>query len=820
MKSAYKTLFFLACMLLSVQFSWAGAERIFREFKASDGLADNSVQTIICTRTGRLAISTLGSINFYEGVQFSYINMDTEESFPLPNYHGNDHMYFDSFHHLWLKSIKGVQCVDLTYERPINNVDSVFRSLGADGSVDDMFVDANGQVWMMLGDQMYGCVCRKRYPVLSGLNLQDLEVYNNHLLMFYENGEMMEFDLHSDTIVYRGRAYDASESKLYCSSSVLLPDGRGIYQIRNGEKESILLHLDMPSHQWTVIQRLDYHMNNMAIYKDVLYVPTEWGYWTYHTKTHELEHKLELRLRDGGQLTTGINTVAFDRQGGMWLGTENRGLLYSRSLAIPFKAYPWSDPMATKYAQVIDTSHANKVISEFNGKKANCLYVDSRHRTWVGTTKGLDYYVSPQAEPIHITTKNGLLNNVVHSIIEDNLHNLWVATSYGISCVVMHGDSVRYTMSYNDLIDDIPNETFVDGRVAKLPDGLILMQSLDHVVAFNPGTFRMLTGKAPFTIKPKLIRLMVNGSIVQPNTEVDGTLILDRAISRVTTINVNYDQNSLSLLFCGLNYIRPLQTYYRVRVKGVINEWHVYSYYNSNGKVDADGLLHLPLTSLNPGTYTIELQVSVHPDRWDGEPYTWTINVNEPWWRTRGVVALLAIVLLVLVVVNFAIYNYNTRLKMRRNSEESDVLRRISNFVERCDSFSGEVLAPSLEDMYSDGTHLQSELSDEFIDIMTAIVPYVHRSRGTDLSMHAMSQLTGVPLPQLYELMTANLYKNPRPLARTLRLQKAAQLLTTTNHPVEHIAAECGFVSTNYFIANFFHRYRQTPADYRNHPSP
>jgi hypothetical protein len=125
-------------------------------------------------------------------VTFSYINMDAETVFPLSNYSGNPHIYFDAFHHLWLKSRKGVQCIDLLMERPVSNVDSVLQTLGADGRVDDLFTDNTGEAWMVIGDKLLGCRCRKRFPVLGGLNLQDVDVYNNHLLMFYGNGEMTE----------------------------------------------------------------------------------------------------------------------------------------------------------------------------------------------------------------------------------------------------------------------------------------------------------------------------------------------------------------------------------------------------------------------------------------------------------------------------------------------------------------------------------------------------------------------------------------------------------------------------------------------------
>ena len=106
------SLFFVGCLT-----TMANSGRTFQEIKASDGLADNSAQTIKCTRTGRIVVTTLGNINFYDGVQFSHISTRREKIFPLPNYQGHYHLYFDKMHHLWLKRKYTLTCVDLLQEK-------------------------------------------------------------------------------------------------------------------------------------------------------------------------------------------------------------------------------------------------------------------------------------------------------------------------------------------------------------------------------------------------------------------------------------------------------------------------------------------------------------------------------------------------------------------------------------------------------------------------------------------------------------------------------------------------------------------------------
>ena len=69
-------------LLASVSMSAQEEQRIFYTFDASNGLADNSAQTLKCTRTGRIVITTIGHVNFYDGSAFSHIDPQPEDAFP------------------------------------------------------------------------------------------------------------------------------------------------------------------------------------------------------------------------------------------------------------------------------------------------------------------------------------------------------------------------------------------------------------------------------------------------------------------------------------------------------------------------------------------------------------------------------------------------------------------------------------------------------------------------------------------------------------------------------------------------------------------
>lgn len=787
-------------------------DRIFRPITASDGIADNSAQTIKCTLTGRMTITTIGNVNFYDGATFSHINGTEEVKYKLEDYRGHYHLYFDNDHHLWLKSSRAVTCVDLVTERYIE-ADSIFRLYGAKSHLGDMFVDVNGNVWMCENNFVFSRKYGEKIPLQKGLNLQDLDVYDGkQLFLFYEDGLFVCYDVKTGRKLYQNYAYSREEAEVFNRSGVQLIYGNSVFVIRNGDKGGVLLRFDFDTRTWSELMRQeDYHLNNMVVHEGKLYIASSWGYFTYYLATGEFVHYKTLTLRNGRKLETDINVIEFDQQGGMWLGTEQRGLLYGCPMNTPFVVYDWDRQEAVDYwAMMKDLTG----IREFKGRKANVMFIDSRHWTWVGTPDGLCLYTMPQAEPTVFSRRNGLLNSVIHSIIEDDFNNIWASTSYGIACIMIDEGNVKQVFCFNDN-DNVPNETFINAKAIKLPTGEIVMQALDHVIAFQPRNFLQLLNQPPYQMNIKMTKLMVNGIDVKAGSEINGEVILDRAITRTKEINLNYDQNSISLTFSALNFARPLQTYYRVRVREISKNWVEYSYFNGGGMVDSKGLLHLPLIGLQPGTYHIEVMASVVPGKFVGQSYEWIIHVNQPWWRTTGIMLILGLIVLGMLVLNFIVYNRNMRLRMRRNNEEGDVIRRIKSFVNRCDSLGTEKLAPTQEEIYGTEAEAQQTLNGDFVELMLKVIPYVHELNGRSFTMHMLSQATDTDVLELYEVVSENIHKSPRSLIRIMRVDQVAEELKHTEKSLEEIAADCGFVSPNYMISKFYHKFKMTPEEYR-----
>ncbi len=759
-------------------------------------------------------ITTLGNLNFYDGSTFNHIDTKQSYSMHLPAYHGSDKLEFDSIHHLWIKNEGGVTCVDLLNEVFFEKPEEIIRGMGCKTLPQDLFADEAGGLWFLTDEGLYNALDEKQvFQPLRDRVLQEVDVFDRLLITFYDNGEVIAYDTKSGQLMQHTRAYDWEKAMRYMETLKMIRYDDGYYIIKTGTEGSVLMEYNVREQLWKILLESTEHYNDLTLGNGKIYIAANEGYLIYDLQTGDLQHAQTQKLAKGSSMKTKCNAIAFDKQGGLWIGTEYRGVLYARPKASPFKTYHLDSPEGAYYQSMMSGITQN--ITEFNGIRANCMIKDSRNWTWVGTMAGLYLYRSPKDEPVIFTKSSGFFNNGIHSVVEDKNKNIWVGTSYGLSCILFKGDEIEFVNNFSKS-DNVPDEMFVNCKAIRTADEHIVMQTIEHVVVFHPDDFSYVNTPYPYEMYPKLIKLLVNGIEIRSRQEYDGNVIIDRAITRTKDIYLNADQNSISLTFASLNYFRPTQTYYRARITGAgLDEgWKIYSHFNSAGLVDNGGRLHLPMMRLEPGDYEVEIQASMFPNVWEGRAYRWYVHVNQPWWQRSGVYFLFVALLFLLLVVNFIFYNRNTRMRVRRNAEEGDMIRKITSFIDQCDACDSEILAPVEEELFSEGNRNSSKLTPLFIEVMLRLIPYVHQ-RNNKVTMRQLSEAGDISIVEFYDLMTTNLYKSPRELVRVFRIEKGAELLRTTDKEVAEIATDCGFYTENYFRGSFFHRYKLTPQEYR-----
>lgn len=806
-------------VLLLVLFPlWAFAQNefLFREINARQGLADNSAQTIKCLADGRMVISSIGYVNFFDGINF--VSVQTPNArYELPNYRGNYHMYIDNKMRLWLKHRYDVACVDLKTESLVYNVDSIFKSEGCEGIVEDMFVTTDSTLWIMSDGKLRCAENKHQFPVSYKYNLQDVETWKNCLFMFYENGMAMCYNMNTGKYMYSTYAYQGQVGQNLSSSSLVLKTKDALFQIRNGKQHAVLLRFSPEKRQWRMLLNKDYSLNNMVHQNGVLYVPSAYGYWEYDLKRDTLINHEEIRLLSGKRLVTDMNVLNFDKQGGMWIGTEKRGVLYGKPITSPFKRYAWNGGgKAEKYAALMDEHGIEETF--LNKRGVNDSIIDSRGWKWVATFKGLLLYKNPDNEQPDslFTVKDGLLNNIIHSLVEDDLHNIWVSCSYGIACVVVKNGRVKFINAYNEL-DNVPAETFLPNRVMKMEDGTILMQTTDHILTVDPKKFTMMETTS-LRLKPILTAMMVNGNYVSAGYNENIGLYLPEALSRTKEISLEYNQNSVTLSFSSLNYFRPLQTFYKVRVKGYNAEWKdwkILSYFNAKENVDNRGTLKVHLLALEPGTYTVEVQSSLFPYEWKEEPTVLTLVVNEPWWEKSVIRMIFLLAIVILLILNAVQYKRFYRKKMVCGNKEMQIVKRLRSYLFDFSIAQEKVLSRNDGELRWNNLSEQESLDERFVHAVIKLQPLM-LEKAAETDLHKILSVVGMKRNSFLKMVADNIGLNPKLLVYAIQIEKAKNLLRTTSLKVEEIAAACNFSTPNYFIACFYHAVRKTPLDYRN----
>ena len=78
----------------------------------------------------------------------------------------------------------------------------------------------------------------------------------------------------------------------------------------------------------------------------------------------------------------------------------------------------------------------------------------------------------------------------------------------------------------------------------------------------------------------------------------------------------------------------------------------------------------------------------------------------------------------------------------------------------------------------------------------------------------------GMSCASLYKKMQQMLGITPSDFMRAVRLKQAANLLTETTDPINHIADAVGFKTARNFSLCFKHMFGVTPTEYRSGKSP
>lgn len=292
----------------------------------------------------------------------------------------------------------------------------------------------------------------------------------------------------------------------------------------------------------------------------------------------------------------------------------------------------------------------------------NNVISDSRGLVWMATDNGLTIYNAKTKEIMHLTTAQGLPNDEVVSLIEDNNCNIWAGTRNGLVCIYCEytDDRLNYRITNFDSKDGLPSATCNPNAIYKDINGNIYVGCVKGYISFNPDdiVFNKIEPKPQFT------DLIVANQAIKPGVAYNGRVIIDKSVTELNTITLNHKETNFSVRFSSMNYIHPGKNKYRYKLEGLEDNWNVID----NGAGVAS------YSNLGAGTYKLVVYAANNDDLWAPQPLVMHIKVKPPFWFSWWAFVLYSILIFILIRA-FLLYKLN---KQKEKYEQAQKIQEIN----------------------------------------------------------------------------------------------------------------------------------------------
>jgi len=511
------------------------------------------------------------------------------------------------------------------------------------------------------------------------------------------------------------------------------------------------------------------------------------------------------RCIDSLGLTRSYSTLAQDRQGGLWIGTRNDGIVYLSprqpqvqeieaghpliGIARSYRRFVGTCPIDGQWTVVYTQNGAFMLdtradtlaafapaddISQY-ATKYNCMLRDREGRLWIGTQNGLFEATGlPQrkeGEPEPTVRKTeGLRNNCIRSLVMDDEGHVWAGTSCGIA---------RITPTVVNLgpEDGVPPVATMERAACLADDGrLVFVLSGGRALAFRPAQLIATAQPHPVVITS----LRVNGEERQGSS-----------------LSLSHRENHIALRFSTLDYASPSHNSYRYRLWPIEQQWNMSS--------DGSGQATATYTALPPGSYRFEVQASALAAGAWGDSTVTEIEIRQPLWLKWWAKTAYALTALALALLLIHLYLKKRRQQIERKNEE-----RVNHLFELRDAARRQFAqSVSVEPEKITANKEEEELVEK---MLKAIGEHMD---DIDYTVDLLAGDIGMSRASLYKKTQQMLGITPNDFLRNVRLKHAARLLAETSHPVNQVSLMVGFQTSRYFSQCFRQMFGVTPTEYR-----
>ena len=481
--------------------------------------------------------------------------------------------------------------------------------------------------------------------------------------------------------------------------------------------------------------------------------------------------KYSLDSEGGGPGGNSAYSIFKDLSGTIWIGTE-RGLFQYNASADRFY----------RVAEDLIYSHVNDILQDFSGRLwfatmgqgvfrldpetgiwlslgdmdpyISCMLEDSAHDIWLGTEdSGIIYYNHKTGESERRwTEEDGLPNNMIYMLLEDNSGGIWGSTNHGLFHLTPNRDRVIRFDHRSGLTGDQFN--FKSGM--KAPDGTLYFGGVKGFVSFRPESFNY----PPRPSKIVFSRFNIYNSEVKRWPK--------------DAIVLRPDQKMFSIGFADLDYSSFGIKTYQYRLLGQDKDW-----------INIEQSHLISFSNLPSGRYRLEVRANPL-NAAPGDPVKGLdIRIMPPWYRRAPAIIGEVIIILFLLYLLGRFVASKIR-KLNQEAVERELERR-----------RAAATPENLKFMDRVKNLMEENLSNPSFNVNT-LVDELHMSRST--LYRKMRVITDIPVNDYI---------------KQYRLNKAAKLIAEKSWPIAEVASMVGFNSLSYFSRCFHAQFGVSPKDYK-----
>ena len=358
---------------------------------------------------------------------------------------------------------------------------------------------------------------------------------------------------------------------------------------------------------------LSFRLEVLSIMEDNnnrLWVGTSTGLLLFSKNGTELKETTDTAITN--TLHNTVRTIVEDSRKNLWLGTLDGLYFYDYKTSAIF---PVTEKLHAKFL-----TNINVILEGKDGK------------IWIGSeVSGLYSYDTRTNRLQNFSEKEGLCNNNVLGLIEDDKNNLWISTGSGLA---KFNISARTFKTYT-IRDGIAGNVFNRNSFLKASNKQFFFGGYSGLISFYPDEIE----ENPVVPNLVITGLKILDKDIYPSGEGSP---LTKDIGFTKEIRLKHSQNVISIDFAVLNFIKPEKNKYAYKLDGFDNKWN-YTY--------------TPVasyTNLPPGQYTFFVKGSNNDGVWS-KVQQLVIVIRPPLWKTWWAYLLyfLIIVLLGISVVRY-----------------------------------------------------------------------------------------------------------------------------------------------------------------------